>query len=82
MAVEAVAIVIAVALAVITFVAADVALLVIVGVMRISRCGHCRRPSLTRTEGPLSACVRCRHERLFHPVLTSHHAAPRRHGAP
>jgi hypothetical protein len=82
MAVEAVAIVIAVALAVITFVAADVALLVIVGLVRISRCGRCHRLSLTRTEGPLRACIRCRHERVFHPVQTLHHTAPGRHAAP
>jgi hypothetical protein len=82
MAVEAVAIVIAVGLAVVTFAAADVALLVIVGVVRISRCGHCHRLSLTRTEGPLRACMRCRHERMFHPVQTRHHAAPGRHAAP
>ncbi len=79
MAVEVVAIVLAVGLAVLTFVAADVALLVIVGALRIARCGHCHRLSLTRTEGPLRACVRCRHERVLHPVQTLHHASTAPH---
>jgi hypothetical protein len=76
MAVQIVAIVFAVALAVLTFVAADVALLVIVGALRIARCGHCHRLSLSRTPGPVRACVRCRKERVLHPVHTIHHGGP------
>jgi DNA-directed RNA polymerase subunit RPC12/RpoP len=80
MAIEGVAIALAIALAILTFLLADVALLVIVGVVRIARCGHCHRLRLTTAHGPLYACARCRHERLLHPVHALHHSASGSHG--
>jgi molybdenum cofactor biosynthesis enzyme MoaA len=76
MAVEVVAIVLAGALALVTLGVADVAFLVIMGVVRLSRCAHCHRMRLTTGEGPLKACVQCRHERLLHPIHPAHHSAP------
>jgi molybdenum cofactor biosynthesis enzyme MoaA len=73
MAVEIVAIVLATVLAVLTLGVADVAFLVIMGVVHIARCAHCHRLRLTVREGPLQACMPCRHERLLHPLHAVHH---------
>jgi molybdenum cofactor biosynthesis enzyme MoaA len=74
MAVEVVAIVLAAVLALLTLGAADVAFLVIMGVVRISRCAQCHRLRLTTAKGLLPECLSCRHERLLHPVQAVHHA--------
>jgi molybdenum cofactor biosynthesis enzyme MoaA len=75
MVIEVLAVLLAAAFALVTLGVADVAFLAIVGVVRISRCAHCHRLRLTTGEGPLEACLQCRHERLLHPIHAAHHSA-------
>ncbi|MGH9076658.1 MAG: hypothetical protein ACRDY0_04285 [Acidimicrobiales bacterium] len=59
-----------------------VGLLGAIGAVRFVRCDRCRRFGLTSLSAPLRECVRCRHGRLLHPMVTLHDAHLFHHHGP
>jgi DNA-directed RNA polymerase subunit RPC12/RpoP len=51
----------------------------IIGTSRFVRCEECGRIELVPASAPSRACLRCRHRRLLHPVLTAHRAHAAHH---
>jgi len=79
MAVEALAIALAVVLAIAATAAAYVGILGTFGAVDIVRCAHCGRLGLVRTHAPLLTCARCRHAAVMHPIHTLHLFATHAH---
>lgn len=51
-----------------------IGLLGVLGAVRFARCARCGHLGLTSSIGPLQACIRCRHDHFFHPMLAVHRA--------
>lgn len=51
-----------------------IGLLGILGALSFRRCEQCRGLELVSATAPPHLCLKCRHEHLFHPVLSTRHA--------
>jgi hypothetical protein len=49
-----------------------IGILGVLGAVRLVRCPRCDRLELISASTPSRACLRCRHQRLLHPVMTHH----------
>lgn len=67
------------ALGVVTTLALYLGLLGTLGAVRLVRCATCGHWGWTSTTKPLRTCSFCRHDHLFHPILTAQHFAHAHH---
>ena len=64
----------------VTTVALYLGLLGTLGAVRLVRCATCGHWGWTSTTKPLRTCSLCRHDHLFHPILTAQQFAHSHHG--
>jgi hypothetical protein len=78
MAIEIVAGVLVVLLALVSTAALYIGMCALFGLTRFVRCRDCRSLTFTATED--RACLSCRHRRLMHPGAMLHHVRLAHHG--